>query len=146
MTMWAVTQTQRFKAAVAAAGISNWQSYYGENGISAWMIPYFGASVYDDPAIYAQSSPISFIRNVNTPTFVYFGDRDIECPPPQTEEFWRALKALGVPASIVRYPGEGHGLRNPANAEDAAKRTLAWFDKYLMGRNSAHPDENTVGQ
>ena len=82
MTMWAVTQTQRFKAAVAAAGISNWQSYYGENGISAWMIPYFGASVYDDPAIYAQSSPIGFIRNVHTPTFVYVGDHDIECPPP----------------------------------------------------------------
>ena len=54
MTMWAVTQTNRFKAGVAAAGISNWQSYYGENGIDEWMIPYFGASVYDDPEIYAQ--------------------------------------------------------------------------------------------
>ena len=64
MTMWAVTQTDRFKAAVAAAGISDWLSYYGENGIDAWMLPYFGASVYDDPAVYAQSSPINFIRNV----------------------------------------------------------------------------------
>ena len=50
MTMWAVTQTNRFRAAVAGAGIANWQSYYGENGIDQWMIPYFGASVYDDPA------------------------------------------------------------------------------------------------
>ena len=54
MTMWAVTQTDRFKAAVAAAGVSNWLSYYGENGIDAWMLPYFGASVYDDPAVYAR--------------------------------------------------------------------------------------------
>ncbi len=54
--MWAVTQTNRFKAAVAAAGISDWLSYYGENGIDEWMIPYFGASVYDDPAVYARSS------------------------------------------------------------------------------------------
>ena len=56
MTMFAVTQTDRFKAAVAGAGISNWQSYYGENSIDQWMIPYFGASVYDDPAVYAKSS------------------------------------------------------------------------------------------
>ena len=105
MTMWAVTQTDRFKAAVAAAGISDWQSYYGENGIDAWMIPYFGASVYEDPAVYAQSSPINFIRNVKTPTFEYVGEHDIECPAPQTQEFWHALKALSVPTSIMIYPG-----------------------------------------
>ena len=131
MTMWAVTQTDRFKAAVAAAGVSNWQSYYGENGIDAWMLPYFGASVYQDPAVYAQSSAINFIRNVKTPTFEYVGERDIECPAPQTQEFWHALKALNVPTSIMIYPGEGHGLRDPAHSEDAMRRTLAWFDKYL---------------
>src|SRR5207249_4948364 len=54
MTMWAVTQTNRFRAAVAGAGLANWQSYYGENDIDEWMIPYFGASVYDDPAVYAK--------------------------------------------------------------------------------------------
>ena len=67
MTMWAVTQTDRFRAAVAGAGIANWQSYYGENAIDQWMIPYFGASVYDDPAVYAKSSPINFIKQVKTP-------------------------------------------------------------------------------
>ncbi|MDR3736676.1 MAG: prolyl oligopeptidase family serine peptidase, partial [Acidobacteriaceae bacterium] len=66
MTMFTVTQTQRFKAAVAGAGISNWQSYYGENSIDQWMIPFFGASVYDDPAIYAKSSAINYIKNVKT--------------------------------------------------------------------------------
>ncbi len=131
MTMWAVTQTNRFKAAVAAAGVSDMLSYYGENGIDAWMLPYFGASVYDDPAAYARSSPITFIKNVHTPTFAYVGERDIECPAPQTQEFWHALKSLGVPTAIMIYPGEGHGLRDPKNAQDALERTLAWFDKYL---------------
>jgi dipeptidyl aminopeptidase/acylaminoacyl peptidase len=131
MTMWAVTQTDRFKAAVASAGISNWLSYYGENGIDAWMLPYFGASVYQDPAVYAQSSAINFIRNVKTPTFEYVGERDIECPAPQTQEFWHALKDLNVPTSIMIYPGEGHGLRDPAHSADATQRSLAWFDKYL---------------
>jgi dipeptidyl aminopeptidase/acylaminoacyl peptidase len=53
MTMWAVTQTTRFKAAVAGAGIANWQSYYGQNRIDQWMLPFFGATVYDDPDVYA---------------------------------------------------------------------------------------------
>jgi dipeptidyl aminopeptidase/acylaminoacyl peptidase len=131
MTMWAVTQTNRFKAAVAVAGISDWLSYYGENGIDAWMIPYFGASAYDDPAIYAQSSAINYMHEVKTPTFVYVGERDIECPAPQTQEFWHAMKAMNVPTSIMIYPGEGHGLRDPGNLADAMQRTLAWFDNYL---------------
>jgi dipeptidyl aminopeptidase/acylaminoacyl peptidase len=131
MTMWAVTQTTRFKAAVAAAGVSDWQSYYGENGIDEWLMPYFGASLYDDPAVYARSSPIRYIRHVRTPTFVYVGERDIECPAPQTQEFWHALHELGVPTAIMIYPNEGHGLREPAHAKDALERTLGWFDKYL---------------
>lgn len=131
MTMWAVTQTQRFKAGVAVAGVSDWLSYYGENGIDEWLLPYFGASVYADPEVYARSSPIDFIRNVRTPTFAYVGERDIECPASQTVEFWHALRELGVPTSVMIYPGEGHGLREPAHTADAMQRTLAWFDRYL---------------
>ena len=131
MSMWAVTQTDRFKAAVAAAGISDWLSYYGENGIDAWMIPYFGKSAYDDPAVYAASSAINYMHNVKTPTFAYVGERDIECPAPQTQEFWHAMKAMNVPTSIMIYPGEGHGLRDPEHLADAQQRTLEWFDKYL---------------
>jgi dipeptidyl aminopeptidase/acylaminoacyl peptidase len=131
MTMFAVTQTNRFKAAVAAAGISNWLSYYGENGIDGWLQPYFGASVYEDPAVYAQSSPINFIRKVHTPTFAWAGEHDIECPAVQTREFWHALKALGVPTAAMIYPGEGHGLREPEHTADAMRRTVEWFDRYL---------------
>jgi dipeptidyl aminopeptidase/acylaminoacyl peptidase len=70
VTMWALTQTDRFKAAVAGAGLSDWLSYYGTNNIDTWMIPYFGASIYDDPDIYARSSPINFIKNVRAPTLL----------------------------------------------------------------------------
>jgi dipeptidyl aminopeptidase/acylaminoacyl peptidase len=131
MTMWAVTQTNRFRAAVAGAGIANWQSYYGENGIDAWMIPYFGASVYADPAVYAVSSPMTFITHVHTPTLEVVGENDIECPAPQTMEFWHALHALGVPTQAVVYPGEGHRMRDPKHLKDFQDRALAWFAKYL---------------
>jgi dipeptidyl aminopeptidase/acylaminoacyl peptidase len=132
MTMFAITQTNRFKAAVAAAGISNWESYYGENGIDGWLLPYFGASVYDDPAVYARSSAINFAHHAHTPTFAYVGERDIECPASQTVEFWHAMKAVNVPTSIMIYPGEGHGLRDPAHAEDAMQKTLRWLEKYVQ--------------
>ena len=131
MTMWTVTQTKRFAAAVAGAGVSDWLSYYGENGIDRWMIPFFGASVYDDPAVYARSAPITFVKNVTTPTFEYVGERDVECPAPQTPEFCHALSPLGVPTQFVVYAGEGHGLREPKDRADAERRTLAWFDRYL---------------
>ena len=131
MTMWAVTQTNRFKAAVAGAGIVNWQSYYGQNKIDKWMLPFFGASVYDDPDVYARSSPITFIKKAKTPTLVLHGDRDSEVPTPQGYEFWHALKALGVPTELVIYPDEGHGISKPADQHDIEVRLVAWFDKYL---------------
>ena len=127
MTMFAVTQTHRFHAAVAGAGISDWKSYYGENSIDQWMTPFFGASVYDDPAVYAKSSAIEFIKQVTTPTLVIVGDRDGECPAPQSFEFWHALRAEGVKTQLVIYPNEGHGFRDPAHIADRSKRELAWF-------------------
>jgi acylaminoacyl-peptidase len=131
MTMWTVTQTNRFKAAVAGAGIANWQSYYGQNSIDEWMIPYFGASVYDDPSVYAKSSPITFIKNVKTPTLIVVGERDAECPAPQSYEFWHALTTLGVKTELVVYPGEGHGFQDPKHREDVLKRTVEWFNANL---------------
>ena len=132
MTMWTVTQTNRFHAAVAGAGISNWQSYYGQNGINQWMIPYFGASVYDDPAVYAKSSPITFIKRVKTPTLILVGERDVECPVPQSYEFWHALKTRGVPNQFVVYGGEGHSVAKPEHRRDIMRRTVAWYNKYLQ--------------
>ena len=131
MTMWTVTQTNRFRAAVAGAGIANWQSYYGQNLIDQWMIPFFGASVYDDPAVYEKSSPIRFIKNVKTPTLVIAGERDAECPSAQSYEFWHALKTLGVPTHLIIYPGEGHLFIKPEHQVDRMEQTVGWFDKYL---------------
>jgi dipeptidyl aminopeptidase/acylaminoacyl peptidase len=135
MTMWAVTQTNRFRAAVAGAGVANWQSYYGQNGIDQWLIPYFGASVYDAPAVYAKSSPINFIKKVKTPTLILVGEYDVECPVPQSYEFWHALKTLGVPNQFIVYPKEGHAIRNPEHLRDIRKRTSEWFGKYLSKRD-----------
>ncbi len=131
MTMFAVTQTHRFRAAVAGAGISDWKSYYGENSIDQWMIPYFGASVYDDAAVYAKSSAIDFIRNAKTPMLIVVGDRDGECPAPQSFEMWHALDTMHVPVKLVVYANEGHGFSNPKDRLDVLERAIAWFEQYM---------------
>jgi len=131
MTMWGVTQTDRFRAAVAGAGIANWSSYYGENKIDQWMIPFFEKSVYDDPEVYARSAPLTYIKNVKTPTLILVGDSDGECPTPQSYEFWHALKTLGVETELVVYEHEGHRFAKPAHVRDVIDRAGAWFDKHL---------------
>jgi dipeptidyl aminopeptidase/acylaminoacyl peptidase len=131
MTMWTVTATNRFKSAVAGAGIANWISYYGQNGIDQWMIPFFGASAYDDPKIYDKLSPIRYIREAKTPTLLYVGERDVECPPAQSLEYWHGLKAMGVPTELVIYQDEGHGIRQAGHLLDRETRMIGWFDKWL---------------
>jgi dipeptidyl aminopeptidase/acylaminoacyl peptidase len=131
MTMWGVTHSLRFKAAVAGAGIANWISYYGQNGIDQWMVPFFGATMYDDPAVYRAASPIEAIKAARTPTLIYVGERDVECPPAQSMEFWHGLKAMGVPTTLVIYDGEGHAFRKPEHQKDLRAREIAWFNKYL---------------
>ena len=131
MTMFAVTQTDRFRAAVAGAGISDWKSYYGENAIDTWMIPYFGASVYDDPAVYAKMSAIDFIKKAKTPTLIVVGERDGECPAPQSFEFWRGLQAMGVKTEMVVYANEGHAFHDPAHQKDVLLRMIQWFNENL---------------
>jgi dipeptidyl aminopeptidase/acylaminoacyl peptidase len=138
MTMWAETQTRRFAAAVAGAGLSNWVSYYGVNDIDEWMIPFFGASVYDDPAVYAKSDPMHFVKAVKTPTLILVGDRDGEVPMEQSVEWWHALKAMKVPVRLVVYPNEGHVFMKPSDASDYFVRALEWFDEWF-GKVPAKP-------
>jgi dipeptidyl aminopeptidase/acylaminoacyl peptidase len=135
MTMWAETQTQRFAAAVAGAGLSDWLSYYGLNDIDEWMIPFFGASIYDDPAVYAKSDPMHFVKAVKTPTLILVGDRDGEVPMEQSVEWWHALTTLNVPTELVVYPDEGHAFVKPADARDYTLRSLQWFERWFAKKD-----------
>ncbi|HVR46434.1 MAG TPA: S9 family peptidase [Candidatus Binatia bacterium] len=131
MAMWGETQTSRFKAIVAGAGVVNLQSYYGQNKIDEWMIPFFGASVYQDPVVYAKSSPITFISRSKTPVLILQGERDEEVPAPQAFEFWHAMTTLGVPTRLVVYADEGHSFQKIRDQIDVLTQTADWFDRYL---------------
>jgi dipeptidyl aminopeptidase/acylaminoacyl peptidase len=134
MSMFAPTQTNRFKAFVSGAGASDWLSYYGQNGIDKWMNSYFGVSPYDDPAPYVKLSPMAYIKQVKSPVLVLVGERDGECPAPQSFQYWHALKELGVPTQLVVYPDEGHAFNSQENMIDVTKRTIEWFNTHMPAR------------
>jgi dipeptidyl aminopeptidase/acylaminoacyl peptidase len=131
MAMWAVTQTHRFRAAVSHAGVSDWLSLEGEAPQAGSDEVNFGGSVYDNPAPYLKASPIVHMRGVNTPTLITVGERDLECPMPQSQEFYTALQALGVPVEFHVYAEEGHRLQKAVNRADFRKRTVAWFQRWF---------------
>ena len=129
--MMAVGRSTRFRAAVAGAGASNLVSYYGQNQIDKWMHFYYGASAYDDPEAYMRNSAISYVKQVKTPTLLVVGERDEEAPPPQSFEFWHALKELGTPTQLVVYPAEGHSFEKYENRVDLMERAANWFAAYM---------------
>ncbi len=140
--MMAVARSDRFRAAVAGAGASNLFSYYGQNQIDKWMHFYYGASAYDDPAAYMRTSAISYVKQVKAPTLLVVGERDEEAPPPQSFEFWHALKELGTPTQLVVYPEEGHSFEKYENRIDLIDRVANWFAKYMPETEAEEPPQH----
>jgi dipeptidyl aminopeptidase/acylaminoacyl peptidase len=138
LTAWTITQTDIFKAAVMGAGLANMVSDHGQDDIPAmnrWIYP---GDLYDHLDDYWASSPIRHIRNVTTPTLILHGDADERVHPAQGMEYHRALKTLGVPVEFVRYPREGHSIKERAHQIDLLRRLVGWYDRWL-GPSSARP-------
>ncbi|UCD44325.1 MAG: S9 family peptidase [Candidatus Bathyarchaeota archaeon] len=132
MTNWVVTQTDRFKAAVSRACVTNLLSFYANSAVGSLMEQEFFGLPYDNMALLAQWSPITHVKNVTTPLLLLHGEADYTCPIGQSEEMFRALKRMGVDTMLVMYMGEGHGIRKkPSNKLDYYQRHLDWFRKYL---------------
>ncbi|WP_428394758.1 prolyl oligopeptidase family serine peptidase [Lichenicoccus sp.] len=141
MAMWAITQTHRFAAAAAHAGVSDWLSIQGEapQMTADAPDPSFGTLVYNDPGPQLRASPITHMMGVRTPMLITVGAQDVECPMPQSQEFYQAMATLGVPVSFVVYAGEGHGFRKQADRLDERRRTLAWFHRWFNESRPAKP-------
>ena len=131
MTNWIITQTTRFRAAVASASVSNLVSFYSTSLYQDLIHAEFGGFPWDDYDLLWRWSPLRYVRAVETPTLFIHGELDNDVHITQAEEMYTALRRRGVETSLARYPREGHGFREPRHREDALERTLTWFDKYL---------------
>ncbi len=131
MTNWVVTQTDRYKAAVTVASVSNLVSFYGNSLYQLLIETEFDNKPWEDTDLLMQHSPITFAENVKTPTLLLHGENDMDVPIQQAEEFYIALRKLGVPTRFIRYPNEGHGIRQPQHREHYFREVLDWFENYL---------------
>ncbi|HEV7857211.1 MAG TPA: S9 family peptidase [Pyrinomonadaceae bacterium] len=131
MTNWIVTQTPRFKAAVASASVSNLISFYSTSLYQDLVHAEFGGFPWEDYDLLWRWSPLHYIKQAQTPLLLLHGEQDNDVHITQAEEMYMALKRRGVETVLVRYPREGHGFREPQHRIDALERTIGWFDKFL---------------
>ena len=131
---WTLTQTDRFKAISTGAGAVNWISLYAQTDVQFTRRFYFQGPPYGRWEEYWRVSPLQYIQNAKTPTLIHFGEKDERIPMPQGEELHRALVELGVPTEFIVYPGQPHGVRNPRYRLVKMQADLAWFERWVRGR------------
>lgn len=137
MSAWAITQTNRFQAAVAGAGLSDLAAEYGTEQGPAYDEWFYGVP-YEHLDAFQKSSPITYIKNARTPTLILQGEADKTDPLSQSQILYRGLKRYGVKSDFVIYPREGHGIQEEKHSVDVLDRMLAWFDAYLHLGQGGH--------
>ncbi len=131
MTSFAVTQTDRFKAASMGAGLPNLISMVSTTDIGDYLTGHMGGEYFDDYETYEKHSAVYHIRNVTTPTQVIHGAQDLRVPFTQGQEFYTSLARLGVETEMIVYPRTPHGPREPKFLMDVSERIMTWFEKHL---------------
>jgi len=133
LTNWLITQTDRFKAAIPSAGISNLISFNYMAYYHDYLAVEFGAFPHQEDLmdLLWERSALKHVGKVRTPTMFIHGENDNDVPIAEAEQFFIALKDTGVDAVMVRYPREGHGLRENGHIIDSIVRSIAWYDRYF---------------
>ena len=135
----------RFKAISVGAGISDWMTYYVNTDITPFTRQYLKATPWDDPEIYAKTSPITYIKQAKTPTLIQHGATDQRVPLPNAFELYHGLQDNHVPTKLIVYQGfggVGHGPSKPKSHRATMDHNLEWFDQYFFQatpKSSEHP-------
>jgi dipeptidyl aminopeptidase/acylaminoacyl peptidase len=139
MTAWTLTQTNRFKAVMVGAGLTDMFSMYSTNDLQRLLEAYFGGEPWNDVEAYRRASAMTFIKQAKTPTLILQGGSDTRVPPSQAQELYMGLRKNGVPVEMVLFPREPHGLGEPRHRLDKMRREYAWFSKYVLGVEVPEP-------
>jgi dipeptidyl aminopeptidase/acylaminoacyl peptidase len=127
------TSSDRFVAISVGAGISNWATYYYNTDITPFTINYLGNDPAEDPAIYAKTSPMNYIKQAKTPTLIQHGEFDRRVPIANAYELRQGLENRGVKVEMVVYKGFGHGINKPKSMRAVMQHNLSWFNHYIWG-------------
>lgn len=129
ISAFCATFSNRFKAISVGAGISNWTTYYVNTDITTFTRSYLGATPWNDPEIYAKTSPMNYINTACTPTLIQHGDSDQRVPVPNAYELFRGLQDLNVESELVIFKGMGHSPQKPGIHRAIMEQNLEWFIK-----------------
>jgi dienelactone hydrolase len=125
---WAVTHTDRLRAAVSGAGVADLRMQYSISDARRWRFDYFRGSPFaGHEELYARQSPVTYARQARVPTLFLHGEKDERCPPAQGFMMYRALRDNGVETEMVLYPREPHVFVEPRHVIDRARRVVEWF-------------------
>ena len=131
LSAWAITQTNRYDAAIVSAGAPDLPALWAQSDTHQYRAYEFDGKPWESFDKWRERSPIAHIAKVKTPTLVLNGEADVRIPLPQAQETYQSLKFLGVPTQFVHYPREPHGLREPRHRADWFMRQAAWFDQWV---------------
>lgn len=135
LTNWVIGQTDRFAAAISLYGIFSLVTDYSNSNIPSWEVGYLGGHYWDDLGPYLKHSPMTYIKNVRTPTLILHGEADDNTVVANSMELYQALRALGREVEFVLYPREGHGIAGePKHVVDKWSRMRRWFDARVLAR------------
>jgi dipeptidyl aminopeptidase/acylaminoacyl peptidase len=140
LTNWTITQTQRFKAAVAQRDIADWSGFWYTADFTLYQPTWFRKAPWEDPQDFAARSPITHVAKVTTPLMLINGDADYRTPPANGGEMmFRALKYRHIPTVMVRFPRESHELSRsgePWHRIERLRHIVGWMDQWLQGKKN----------
>jgi dipeptidyl aminopeptidase/acylaminoacyl peptidase len=140
LSSWVIGHTDRFAAAAVRCPVTNWISFAGTADIALWGYHRFRARPWDDPAKWLHHSPLMHAPKVKTPTILMTGELDLRTPMAQSEEYFQALKILGVPVTLVRFNEEYHGTSTkPSNFIRTQLYMMKWYERW-GGENRWRPE------
>ena len=131
ISMFIATYSDRFKAISAGAGIANWMTYYVNTDVHPFTRHYLQATPWDEMVIYEKTSPMTYIKNAQTPTLIQHGRNDARVPLPNAYELYQGLRDMNVPVRLVTYPGMPHGPRQPRQSRQIMQDNLDWFNQWI---------------
>jgi dipeptidyl aminopeptidase/acylaminoacyl peptidase len=144
LTNWTIGHTNRFKAAVSQRSIADWTGFWYTADFTLFTPTWFRGAPWEQEADFKARSPITYVRNIETPLMLIEGEADLRTPPGEGgEQMFRALKYLKKPAVMVRFPSESHELSRsgkPTHRVERLHHIVAWFDKYLLGKDTGEYD------